>query len=89
LTSDPFVKQIKVFFRKNNEDDVLIFLLQSGADIFQTGWMKIEEEFFFGSPLLLALWMRKKLNESEDSRKIFDLIWKEYERQFYKSDPKG
>jgi hypothetical protein len=51
--------------------------------------MKIEEDFFFGSPLVLALWMRKKLDNSEVSRKIFDLIWKEYERQSNKSDPKG
>jgi len=51
--------------------------------------MKFKEEFFFGSPLLLALWMRRILNDSEDSRKIFHLIWKEYERQSNKSDPKG
>jgi hypothetical protein len=67
----------------------LSFLLQLGADIFQSGWVKIKEEFFHGSPLVLALWMRKKLDDSEVTRKIFDLIWKEYERQFNKSDSKG
>jgi len=51
--------------------------------------VKIKEEFFHGSPLVLALWMRKKLDDSEVTRKIFDLIWKEYERQFNKSDSKG
>jgi hypothetical protein len=94
LAYDQFVYTNKVFFfhfilRKNKDIDVLTFLLHSGADIFQSGWMKIEEEFFFGSSLVLALWMRKKLDDSEVSRKIFDIIWKEYKRQFNKSDPKG
>jgi hypothetical protein len=51
--------------------------------------MKIEEDFFFGSPLVLALWMRKKLNDSELSRKIFDIIWIEHEEHFNALNPKG
>jgi hypothetical protein len=51
--------------------------------------MKIKEEFFFGSPLVLALWMRKKLDDSDVSRMIFDLIWKEHEKHFNTLDPKG
>jgi hypothetical protein len=51
--------------------------------------MKIKEDFFFGSSLVLALWMRKKLNNSEVSRKIFDIIWIEHEKHFNTLDPKG
>jgi hypothetical protein len=51
--------------------------------------MKIAEDIFFGSPLVLALWMRKKLDDSEVSRKIFDLIWKKHEKHYNKLDPKS
>ncbi len=51
--------------------------------------MKIGDESMFGSPLLLAIWFQKKIGKSELSEKIFQIILKNYEKQYNSLMSKG
>jgi hypothetical protein len=64
-------------------------LVESGAKTFQEGWMKIGDESMFGSPLLLAIWIQKKLAKSEISEKIFQIIFNDYEQKHCSMLSKG
>jgi hypothetical protein len=43
--------------------------------------MKIGGDSMFGSPLLLAIWIQKKIGKSELSEKIFKIILNAYKNQ--------
>ena len=64
-----------------NHEDILPLLVESGAMTSQEGWMKIGDDSMFGSPLLLAIWFQKKIGKSENSEKIFQIIFNDYEKQ--------
>ncbi len=72
-----------------NHEDILSLLVESGAKTSQEGWMKIGDESMFGSPLLLAIWFQKNIGKSEISEKIFQIIFKDYEKQYNTLMPKG
>jgi hypothetical protein len=56
-------------------------LVESGANTSQEGWLKIGDDSLFGSPLLLAIWIQKKIGKSEVSEKVFQIIFNGYEKQ--------
>jgi hypothetical protein len=64
-------------------------LVEYGAKTSQEGWMKIGDDSMFGSPLLLAIWIQKKLGKSEISDKIFQIIFNDYEKQHSSMLSKG
>jgi hypothetical protein len=64
-------------------------LVEYGAKTSQEGWMKIGDDSMFGSPLLLAIWIQKKLGKSEISEKIFQIILNDYEKQYNSLLSKG
>ena len=72
-----------------NHADILSLLVESGAKTSQEGWMKIGDESMFGSPLLLAIWIQKKIGKSELSEKIFQIILNDYEKQYNTLMSKG
>jgi hypothetical protein len=70
-----------LFIFRQNHADILSLLIESGAKTSQEGWMKIGDDSMLGSPLLLAIWIQKKLGKSEISEKIFQIIFNDYEKQ--------
>jgi hypothetical protein len=64
-------------------------LVESGAKISQEGWIKIGDDSMFGSPLLLAIWIQKKIGKSEISEKIFQIILNDHKKQYNSLLSKG
>ena len=69
------------FICRKSEDETIRFLFESGASVTQIGWIEVDKETFFGSPLELALFIHKKSNGSESSEKLFKIVWTEREKQ--------
>jgi hypothetical protein len=44
-------------------------MIKHGADINQTGWLKIDEDWLFGTPLELALFMESSGKDVEEMKK--------------------
>jgi hypothetical protein len=70
-----------LFLFSQNHEDILSLLVESGAKTSQDGWMKIGDDSMFGSPILLAIWIQKKLGKSDVSEKIIQIIFNDYEKQ--------
>jgi hypothetical protein len=50
--------------------DILSSLIDYGADINQSGWLKIDEDWWFGTPLELALMMESKGEDVEEMKNL-------------------
>jgi hypothetical protein len=70
-----------LFIFRQNHADILSLLVESGAKTSLEGWMKIGDDSMFGSPLLLAIWIQKKFGKSENSEKLFQIIFNDYKIQ--------
>jgi hypothetical protein len=70
-----------LFTFRQNHADILSLLVEPGAKTSLEGWMKIGDDSMFGSPLLLAIWIQKIFGKSENSEKIFQIIFNDYEKQ--------
>jgi hypothetical protein len=46
-------------------------MIKHGADINQTGWLKINEDWWFGTPLELALFMDSSGKDVEEIKNQF------------------
>jgi hypothetical protein len=62
-----------LFFLRKNEE-TLSFLIDSGANITEAGWMQILDDQFFGTPLVLAHWIKNKSDGLLMSDKILKII---------------
>jgi hypothetical protein len=50
--------------------DILSSLIDYGAGINQSGWLKIDEDWWFGTPLELALLMESKGEDVEEMKNL-------------------
>jgi hypothetical protein len=61
-------------------------LIHYGADINQSGWLKIDEDWWFGTPLELALLMESK---GEDVEEIMNLLSSANRSKWNQTEPTG
>jgi len=50
--------------------DILSSLIDYGADINQSGWLKIAEDWWFGTPLELAVLMESNEDDVEEMKSL-------------------
>jgi hypothetical protein len=55
-----------LFFSSNT--DLLSVMIKHGADISQNGWLKIDEDWWFGTPLELTLFMESSGKDVEEMK---------------------
>jgi hypothetical protein len=77
-----------LFFLRKNEE-TLSFLIDSGANITEAGWMQILDDQFFGTPLVLAHWIQNKPNGHLISDKILAIISNEHQRLYSNFHPRS
>jgi hypothetical protein len=65
-------------FSSNKE--ILSFLIASGGKVSEAGWINVLDDQFFGTPLVLAYWIKSKSNGLPMSEKILSTISNEHQR---------
>jgi hypothetical protein len=65
-------------FSSNKE--ILSFLIESGGQVTEAGWINVMDDQFFGTPLVLAYWIQSKSNGLPMSEKILSIISNEQKR---------
>jgi hypothetical protein len=61
-------------------------MIKHGADINQTGWLKINEDWWFGTPLELALFMD---SSGKDVEEIMNQLISANESKWNQLEPAG
>jgi hypothetical protein len=75
------------YFSTSNEE-ILSLLIESGAKASDAGWMQIMDDQIFGTPLVLAHWIKNKYNGHPMAENILNLISKENQRHCNNVHPK-
>lgn len=65
------MQRIFIFHFRKNQLEMISLLINLGVDLNQSGWIKFEDVWLFGSPLELAFYFQR-----ESKKEIFTKMWK-------------